>query len=60
MISGTSEVKDNWTPDSRGDLEIKCYGDRVWSSVASDVVSRLPWADDADHRLSGKSLAGLC
>lgn len=43
---------------SQGKEENKrCEGSMSWH-VASDAVSRLPWADGADHRLSYESLAG--
>jgi hypothetical protein len=43
---------------SQGVVENKCYGRGISSDVASDTVSRMPWADSADHRLSYESLAG--
>lgn len=43
---------------SRCPVDARCCGRRKWTSVAIDAVSRLPWADGAESRLSMRSLAG--
>lgn len=44
----------------KGEIGRKRWEGSISSQVASDAVSRLPWADGADHGLSYQSLAGPC
>lgn len=60
LITRIQRTKCDWLARVKGEIENRCCASSECSSVASGAVSRLPWADGADPRLSVRNLADPC